>query len=288
MDYTTSPSLKVHHLGFLSGSFLKMFAIIIMFIDHFAAGIILPAIITGDMSKWLSFIDVEATLSLEIQIYMVLRGIGRLAFPIFCYLLVEGFFHTHSKAKYSITLAIFALISEIPFDFALITYKSFDTLNLWEIYNKFETKIWESQNVYFTLALGMLAMWASDTIKNKFKDQSQFLAYGLSLIPFALAALSAYLIKTDYDAYGIAVIAILYYFHNQRILATLLAYLFLAATMSTAINGGMEEWSFPAFIMINLYNGQRGFIKKNFKYFFYIFYPAHLVLIFCLRYLLLH
>ena len=159
---------------------------------------------------------------------------------------------------------------------------------MWEIYNKFETKIWESQNVYFTLALGMLAMWAADTIKNKSKDQSQYLAYGLSLIPFALAALSAYLIKTDYDAYGIAVIAILYYFHNQRILATLLAYLFLAATMSTAINGGMEEWSFPAFIMINLYNGQRGFIKKNFKYFFYIFYPAHLVLIFCLRYLLLH
>jgi hypothetical protein len=251
-----------------------------MLIDHLAAGLVLPSVISGDMYDFLSRFVIDVTLDLEIQIYVFLRGVGRQAFPIFCYLLVEGFMHTHSKARYSITLAAFALISEIPFDLGLITYKAYDTLNLNTIYTEYETQIWESQNVYFTLALGVIAMWAADSILKKLKGINIVLAYAASIIPFGLAAWLAYYMKTDYNACGIAVIAILYYSHSICILATLLAYIFLTFTMSTPINGGMEEWSLPAFMIINLYNGQRGFIKKNFKYFFYWFYPAHLIILY--------
>lgn len=272
----------------LSGSFLKIFAIVIMFIDHFAAGFILPSIITGDMDRWLSFLNIEPSVDLEIQIYLFLRGVGRQAFPIFCFLLVEGFMHTRNKAKYCISLSIFGLISEIPFDYTLIAYKAYGSLDFVSIYNEYQTKMWESQNVYFTLALGLIAMWAADTILIKLKSKNTMLASILSLIPFALAGTLAYYINTDYAAYGITVIAIMYYFHSISILATLISYIFLCFTMSTAINGGMEEWSFPAFIMLNLYSGKRGCIGRNFKYFFYIFYPAHLILIFFLRYWILH
>lgn len=288
MNYSTNLEPRTPKIKCISGSFLKICAIVIMFIDHLAAGLVLPSIISGDMYNVLHSFGIDATLDLEIQIYFFLRGVGRLAFPIFCYLLVEGFMHTRSKARYSITLAIFAFISEIPFDLALITYKSYDTLDLKTIYTSYETQIWESQNVYFTLALAVLAMWAADSILKKLKDINIYLAYAVSVIPFGLIAWLAYCMNTDYDACGIIVIAVLYYFHNISILATLLAYIFLVLTMSTPVNGGMEEWSLPAFILINLYNGQRGFIKKNFKYFFYIFYPAHLLLIFFLRYYLLH
>ncbi len=288
MNYSTYSDQNKLNYKCISGSFLKICAIVIMLIDHLAAGLVLPSIISGDMYDFLSRFGIDVTLDLEIQIYVFLRGVGRQAFPIFCYLLVEGFMHTHSKARYSITLAAFALISEIPFDLGLITYKAYDTLNLNTIYAEYETQIWESQNVYFTLALGVIAMWAADSILKKLKGINIVLAYAASIIPFGLAAWLAYYMKTDYDACGIAVIAILYYFHSICILATLLAYIFLTFTMSTPINGGMEEWSLPAFMIINLYNGQRGFIKKNFKYFFYIFYPAHLLLIFFLRYFLLH
>ena len=289
MNYSTTTIPVNKQSGFVSGSFLKIFAIVIMFIDHFAAGFIYPAIITGDMGSWLLNFGITAS-KVEIyeHFYLVLRGIGRFAFPIFCYLLVEGFMHTRSKTKYAITLSIFGLISEIPFDIALIANKSYSTLNIARIYQEFHEDVWRYQNVYFTLALGVLGMWAADTILKKLKDQNIVLAYIISIVPFALAAAAAYYIKTDYSAYGIGVILILYYFHDHRQAATLLAYLFMALSMSTKMTGGMEEWSFPAFILMNLYNGQRGCIKKGFKYFFYIFYPAHLVLIFFLRYFILN
>lgn len=282
----TVPEKK--QFGFLSGSFLKIFAIVIMFIDHFAAGFVYPAIITGHMGEWLLKYGIVASpMDIYKGFYLILRGIGRFAFPIFCYLLVEGFMHTRSKTKYAIALSIFGLISEIPFDIALIANKAYDTLDLAAIYEKYQEDIWEYQNVYFTLALGLLGMWAADAILKKLKEKNMVLAYVISIIPFALAALAAYYMKTDYSAYGIAVILILYYFHDYRPIATILAYAFLGITMSTKLTGGMEEWSFPAFILMNFYNGQRGCIKKGFKYFFYIFYPAHLILIFFLRYFIL-
>ena len=124
-----------------SGTALKTIACITMLVDHIGAscieaGLLLPELEKGEVSG--GALD---QLSL-FQLDRVLRFTGRLAFPVFCFLLVEGFVHTHDVKKYVRRLFLFALISEVPFDLAF-----------------FRTPFaLDHQNVYWTLALGVLAM----------------------------------------------------------------------------------------------------------------------------------
>lgn len=124
-----------------SGTALKTIACITMLIDHIGAscieaGILTPGLDSGTLSR-----DTLSAYPLY-RLDMVLRFTGRLAFPIFCFLLVEGFVHTHDVKKYVRRLFLFALISEVPFDLAFFR-TPFDP---------------SAQNVYWTLALGVLAM----------------------------------------------------------------------------------------------------------------------------------
>ena len=122
----------------ISGSTLKLIAIFTMLIDHTAATVILQMINNGIGGQTL------------IDIYWVMRSIGRMAFPVFCFLLVEGFKYTHSREKYAARMFIFALISEIPFDLAINnTVLEF-----------------KSNNVFFTLLLGLLAITVLDWLKS--------------------------------------------------------------------------------------------------------------------------
>ena len=133
----------------ISGSTLKMIAIVTMLIDHIGAAVLARLLMvnglgeldqtnTDAIMQWLS-----ANGALY-GTYTVMRMIGRVAFPIFCFLLVEGFLHTHDVKKYAMRLGLFALLSEIPFDLA------------------FSSKILEFnyQNVFFTLFIGLLTMIA--------------------------------------------------------------------------------------------------------------------------------
>lgn len=143
----------------ITGSTLKIIAIIAMLLDHTAATIInrifivkgLDRIDPNNLQVLEEFFSENSTLMLT---YGFMRLIGRLAFPIFCFLLIEGFVHTSNRMRYAIRLAIFALISEIPFDFAF--YGSF--------YNK-------HQNVFFTLLIGLLVMQCFCLIKEKAKNR---------------------------------------------------------------------------------------------------------------------
>ena len=124
-----------------SGTALKTIACITMLVDHIGAscieaGILTPGLDSGTLSR-----DTLSAYPLY-RLDMVLRFTGRLAFPIFCFLLVEGFVHTHDVKKYVRRLFLFALISEVPFDLAFFR-TPFDP---------------SAQNVYWTLALGVLAM----------------------------------------------------------------------------------------------------------------------------------
>ena len=123
--------------GGISGSTVKLVGIITMFLDHFAGTLLARILISGGWTDELYWI------------YFILRMVGRLGFPIFCFLLVEGFEKTRSRGKYALRLGLFSLLSEIPFDLAL------------------SAKVLEFgyQNVYFTLFLGMLALCTCDFLE---------------------------------------------------------------------------------------------------------------------------
>lgn len=203
----------------LNGFTLKLIAIITMAIDHIGACLFPNAL-------WL-------------------RCIGRISFPIFCFLLVEGFLHTHNRPRYLIRLCAFALLSEIPFDLAFYG----------EIY-------WDYQNVFFTLALGFLCMLLLES------RQKHPCLYS---ILFLLAFVGAALLRTDYQIPGILLILVFYVFHDNKLGLAISSSLILVLCM-----GWIEAFGILALIPVFLYNQKRG---PAIKYSFYLFYPAHLLLL---------
>lgn len=244
----------------ISGSTVKIIAIVSMLIDHIGAGILgrlimkanyMQIMVSGDLNDVMRWLMDNGVLYYT---YRVMRMIGRLGFPIFCFLLVEGFQRTHDVKKYALRLGLFALISEIPFDLC------------------FNGSILEFgyQNVYFTLFLGMLTMIAFDWIAKKEWAAGEMLnkvaKITFSAVALAVGAGIAHVMKTDYAARGVICIMILYIFRKHKplqIAAGCVAFLW-------------EVTAPLAFIPIGFYNGERGL---KMKYFFYAFYPVHLLLI---------
>jgi hypothetical protein len=226
--------------GGISGSTLKLIAIITMFIDHTGATV-LRAILQHPSVA--ASAEKKAVWS---SIYSMSRSIGRIAFPIFCFLIVEGFLHTRNVKKYAGRLFLFALISEVPFDIAL--------KGSWFYPAK--------QNVYFTLLIGLLVMMGIVWITQN-DTRNLFLA----VIPIAIGMYAAYLINTDYNYKGVFLIAVLYLMRYSR--------------LYQCIGGAASvSWELPAplaFLPVYLYNGRRGL---RMKYFFYFFYPVHLMLLY--------
>lgn len=228
-----NPSVNISRYQRLDGTVLKLIACLSMFIDH------LGAICFSGM--------------------MGFRIIGRLAFPIYCFLLVEGAVHTRNMKKYILRMGIFALISEVPFDLAFyhrLVYTG-------------------HQNVFFTLGLGLLAIWFLEHPI----EQLDIPDVLYKLLVIIAAGLIAEFFNTDYGFTGIAVICIFYYLRGQPQLKYPIAAILLAAM------GGVEVYAVLALIPILLYNGQRGRQTKDMQYGFYIFYPAHLLLIAALYHL---
>lgn len=233
----------------LSVGTLKIIAIVTMFIDHFAAGVYVELYSKGYLIKW-------GMTSYTADIYYICRNIGRFAFPVFCFFLVESFFHTKSRTKYLRNLVIFALVSEVPFDLLL------------------EEKIGlAGQNVFFTLAIALMVIWGITKVKERFVNDPT-ISFFLQGTVILAGCVCAYILKTDYSYYGIILVAIFYYYRSNRILACLVGYVWFL----------FEPWCFPAFIALLFYNGKRGI---GLKYFFYAFYPAHLLLLYGLRVLII-
>ena len=204
----------------LSGFQLKCIAILSMALDHTGA-VLFPQEI------WL-------------------RCAGRLAFPIFCFLIVEGFVHTHDVYRYMARLGVFALISEIPYDLA------FRGVCLEFAY----------QNVFFTLLIG-IAMMKLLSVTRLWPEKAAILILAMWL---------AVVLRTDYNFRGILLIFILYVFREQK---------FLAAAAGSLWNllytGTIQRYGVFSAVPMLLYNGKPG---RRMKYFFYIFYPAHLLILY--------
>lgn len=231
----------------LSGSTLKLIAIITMFIDHIGAVIVERMLyMTGNTGNF----TYEQMQNLD----TILRGIGRLGFPLFCFLLVEGFVHTRNVGKYALRLFLFALLSEIPFNLAFTGRWFFGGY----------------QNVFFTLLIGLLVMWVCRLIEEK-THFNRVLQYILGIVVVIVGALFAELLRTDYAGIGVLCIMALYLFKNNR-------------HLQIPVGAISFCWEIPAplaFVPVAFYNGKRGW---KMKYFFYIFYPVHLIVLYLIAY----
>lgn len=203
----------------LTGTQLKLLAITTMFIDHLGA-----------------------TCFPE---NMALRVIGRMAFPIFCFLMAEGAHYTSDIRKYEFRLLLFALISEIPFDYAFFG----------------ELFYWGHQNVFFTLLAGLLCI-------DVFQHKSTSWGVGAFLVVAALAQL----LCTDYGAAGVLFIVLFYRFREQRIKGQLFFGVFNYLCFGSILQACASLASIP----LIFYSGKPG---RKMRWLFYIFYPAHLLLL---------
>jgi len=293
--------------------YIKVVAIVTMFIDHVGAVILERQLV--DPSK--ALVSGSAYYYKLYSVYRVMRCIGRIAFPLFIFLLVQGFIHTRNRLKYALRLGLFCLISEVPFDMAFknsyfdLSYQSvFFTLLLGFLFMCVADFIGK-KNIppvlgYIALVLnsaviGYFLMWLLNDItlsynydgfegvafyagvaifaaltvgveificrKKPFVDLSRLALSILALIPFLLAA---EFLKTDYSAGGVFAIAAAYAFRSKYSLCLSMAVLVLTVT------NVIEAIAFFGLFLVLRYNGQRG---KSMKYFFYAFYPCHLLLI---------
>ena len=204
--------------------------------------------INGFTLKWIAMVCmlVDHTGAVLFPQYIQMRMVGRLSFPIYCFLLVEGAVHTKNIRKYEIRLLAFAFLSEFPFDLAFYTRPDF-----------------RHQNVFFTLFFGLLAV-------EQYQKQRENLNSLLTFIISISCMAAAELLNTDYGAAGVIFILLFYALYQQAVLkqAAFVAVNFLLYGVSIQSYAG-----FAAFPML-LYNGQKG---PSMKYFFYLFYPLHLV-----------
>lgn len=236
-----------------SGSTLKIAAIVIMLIDHIGASLIGP-LRTLLPDQYSHLRDVCYL------IYPHLRSIGRLAFPLFCFLLVEGFLHTRDARKYAFRLFLFSLISELPFDYAFSNHLFY----------------WFHQNVYFTLLIGLLVMMGMSYFEHR-PVRHKYDPYLHLLMQAAIAGSGlwiARLLRTDYNYKGVFLILVLYTLRLDRKLQAIFG----------AIAISWESTAPLAFIPVWLYNGKRG---RQLKYFFYWFYPVHLLILGFIRHVII-
>lgn len=229
MEEKQIPQRKTRGRKFVSGSTIKFIALITMVIDHLGAAAVCP------------FFSNETTA------YHICRLIGRISFPLFCFLLTEGFFYTSSKKRYFSRLFLFAVISEVPFDLAF--------------YGKMVDV--RTQNVFFTLALGLLTLCGIEASLRRER-------WDLVWLPVVTGGIAAWIFHTDYSYFGIVLIVIFYWFREIPWRRNIMAGLCCL----------WEPTAILALIPIQQYNGKRG---VSLKYMFYLFYPVHLLLLWYLR-----
>ena len=230
---------KLDKLRIFSGAQLKYIAFLSMLADHVNKALIYP------------FLSGEGILQHISDVFDIL---GRIAFPLFAFFLVEGFFKTGNRKKYLASLLIFGIISEIPFDMALSGVF-------------FEPN---SNNIMFTLALMLITIWIIDTLKEKMQNMSKYIWYPFSFVIVGIMCIISMVTGLDYEYHAIMIGYLFYIFYNKRVFAIFLGYLAIFK----------EVWSLLGFSLILTYNGKRG--KQN-KLFNYCFYPVHLLILGILR-----
>lgn len=243
----------------MSSFVLKLIAIITMLIDH-----------TGLVFSYY----------LPEPLPMVMRCIGRIAMPLFCFMVAEGLYHTGNVRKYAARMLLFAVISELPFDLMLtkVTAANLKAGKFWDF---------GSQNVYFTLLLGLLGIWFYDMFAAKNMKW-------LSLVSIIAAGVGAELIHADYGIFGVFFIFVFYIFRDSRagkaagFTTGVLAYTGYNVVRYKALSltSVRSVFQLAALVPILMYNGKKGPGGKAIQYTFYAFYPVHMLALWLARYII--
>ena len=221
-----------------------------MFLQSFDSG--------RELLKWIAIITMTAD-HVGVILYpefTVLRFIGRLSFPLFAYLLMLGMETTRNIRNYFIRLFVFAFISQVPF-FLAIDYGPFEMLN-----------------IFFTLSAGLLFIYF-------FKNGSMFV-----VVPM----LASLVLPFDYGIYGIAIIGCMYILKKNTKFGVASLVLLNALFL---VPWNAQFLSVAAIPLIVLHkNGSLTITKQTAelhaipvwrKYFFYIYYPLHLTLLYIIK-----
>lgn len=251
----------------MSGTALKLLAVLTMIVDHIGA-VFFPDLI-------------------------ILRMVGRLSMPIFCFLIIEGFRKTSNQKRFLLRLGLFALISEVPFDLAF----SESWLHL------------QSQNVFATFFIAALALYFFEhpeglarLARFKQKPTTSVYRHAPDMVRFFILPAGAALtvgLFTDYSALGFVMLIFLYFSYPLHkplrlgLYAALMSLYAVSSVLTLLLKGNFTLDALPwamlwfvaalAVLPLALYNGQRG---RGLKWFFYVFYPAHLLILVAIRFLI--
>ena len=241
--------------GGINANTLRFIACTLMLMDHLWA-----TVVPGN--NWMTYL-------------------GRLAFPIFAFQIVEGFFHTSDIRKYAKRLLIFGLISEIPFNLM------FSASPIYPFH----------QNVMFTLLIGLLAINELEKL-HTFPKAGEVPKSAIikALIVGILKTIGLLLLSivgfTDYGGYGVLTIILFYLCYRAKfswlfqLVGMIYINIFALKGLSIPIIIGGSEFMFPtqgfavfSLLLIWLYNGKKGRSSKALQYGFYAFYPAHMLVL---------
>lgn len=236
----------LHKLKCLNAAHLKIIAMVCMLLDH----------------MWITVIDGNAWMT----------ALGRIAFPIFAFQIAEGYAHTKDFKRYLLRMFLFALVSELPFNFM--------TGGWW--LNPVH------QNVMFTFCLALILIWLIDKARTKH--------WGLGLAATVIGAIVGYIVGmiTFVDYYGCGILMVLVFWLFRDVKFGWLIQFAALLYINTVLLGGrivtpelfgiefrvpLQAFAMAAFVPIWLYNGKQGTKSKVFQYVGYAFYPVHMILL---------
>lgn len=215
-----------------------------------------------------------------------MRSVGRLAFPIFAFLLVEGFCHTKNFTKYAGRMFVCALIAEAPFD----------------LMGSGRLVDFSHQNVLWTFLIALALMWAVDANRKLSKDDSLFMGEpSYMFTSFRLMMVIIWIVvgfgagealATDYGGAGVLMVLVFYFFHERTPASLVMQFAclfilnaFFVPSVFISVFGYeilQQTLAILALPLIWLYRGRQGYHSQGFQYLYYAFYPCHaLILWYC-------
>lgn len=222
----------------MSGTALKIVALVAMTVDH--VGLIL------------------------FPQYSVFRIVGRVAFPIFAFMISQGCEYTKNKKKYLLTMLILGLCCQA-------------------VYLIFEKSLYMCILITFSLSVSLIYTFENAAKKGKLKDKIFAVSFFVSVCVVCCVLphfLTEYNFGVDYGLIGVCIPLTLFFAKGKK---TKLVVLSADLVLLSACYGGVQWWSLLSVPLIALYNGKRG--KYSFKYLFYVYYPLHLAVIYLLSFL---